>query len=243
MRAREIAAVNDIHNNQESLRAITGHSYKRLKPLKKSIPLRTPKPKSISVWEQRALNQNLDLLAAKLSHQSAHALVQAQNANHLPTLDIVGRYDRSLIDTTEQSPRKNEAISARLQLSLPIFQGGQIIARTNQAIHERTIAKENCVAARRGAVRLTRQSYNNVVSGVSQIKASRQAIRSAKSSLESTEAALKVGTRTIVDLLNAQRDLFQSQKKSSRHPIPLHYRHACPKTCRWHIERAGLSSD
>ncbi len=87
-----------------------------------------------------------------------------------------------------------------------------MLSQNREARYKQQQSLSEVEAAERGAVKLTRQAYNNVVSGVSKIKAGRQAIKSNETSLKSTEAAFKVGTRTIVDVLLAQKNLFQAQK-------------------------------
>ncbi|MDP5041465.1 MAG: TolC family protein, partial [Paraglaciecola sp.] len=68
----------------------------------------------------------------------------------------------------------------------------------------------------RGVIRNVRSNYNDVKAAISRIKAFEQAVISAESALKATEAGFDVGTRTIVDVLNSTRNLFDARRNLSR---------------------------
>lgn len=212
--AREIEAKNSVTNNKEDLREITNVFYDHIAKLKKQMPLLTPKPKDVEAWVNKASQYNFSIQAAKFALDAAREDIKVNFAGHLPTVDFVATYDR----TKTGSPPKGTpgAINTRttqagLALTLPIFQGGLVTSQVRQAQYN----FENAVAELENTHRQVsvgiRQTYNSIISGISKIKADKQAIKSRTASLQSTEAALKVGTRTIVDLLRAQQQLFQTQ--------------------------------
>jgi outer membrane protein len=69
---------------------------------------------------------------------------------------------------------------------------------------------------RREVVRQTREAFNSVISGISRVKALKQAVASNEKALESTQAGYDVGTRTTVDVLNARRELFSAKRDYAR---------------------------
>ena len=102
--------------------------------------------------------------------------------------------------------------SIGVQANLPLYQGGGVVARTREAIHRQEEAKDNLVTVNRQTTAQARNSYRDVLTAISQVNAQRQAVVSAETALEATEAGFEVGTRTIVDVLNFQRELYLSRR-------------------------------
>ncbi len=212
--AQVIAAKNVLANSLEDLRAITGKFYPKLAGLKTKMPLVLPQPANIERWVMIAERQNYALEAAHYTAIAGQHNIGVQSAERLPTVEANGGYaitDNSDRGGTGVSRQKTAAIG--LQFDFPVYQGGLVTARTRQAAYEYAEDTAAYEKAYRDAINQTRQSYNSVVSGISQIKADRQTIISNQSALEATEAAYRVGTRTIVDVLDAQSDLYNSQKE------------------------------
>ena len=92
-----------------------------------------------------------------------------------------------------------------LTLNVPIFSGGYTQSRVRQSIYNRDFAQDQYELQKRLIERSTRNSYRAVIAGASQVEATRQAVISAQSSLDATQAGYEVGTRTIVDVLISQQ--------------------------------------
>lgn len=208
--AQEIAAKNQVDTAREALREITGSYPKELDPLGNKMPLISPDPENINAWTTTTLKQNLQIMAAQLAAQNAAEEINRQYAGHLPTLDLVGsqafassggRFGSSDID--------ERAIG--LQMNLPIYEGGQVLSRTREAQHLHEEALDQLVQQKRAAQRQARDAYLGVISQISQVKALKQAVVSNETSLKATEAGYEVGTRTAVDVVNAQRSVFQAK--------------------------------
>nr|MCU0935621.1 TolC family protein [Gammaproteobacteria bacterium] len=107
---------------------------------------------------------------------------------------------------------RNYQDSIGLQLSLPIFSGGLTYSQTEQARYQYQQALDQLESARRGTYRQARQSYNGILDSISGVVALRQAETSTRKALEATEAGFQVGTRTSVDVLNAQQRTFESRR-------------------------------
>jgi outer membrane protein len=211
--AREITADNDLTNAREALRAITGTYYKKLSRLIDRLPLIPPQPAKVEIWTNRANHFNATLAAAHFAAKAAKENMRAAFAGHFPDVDVVGTYERQNRGDAGLGGIDQRAGSLGLDISLPLYQGGLIFSQTKQARFDYLAAMSDMEGAYRAAMDDTRQSYNNIISGISTIKADRQTIISSQKSLESTEAALNVGTRTIVDLLDAQQSLYDAQRQ------------------------------
>jgi len=102
-----------------------------------------------------------------------------------------------------------------LQLNVPIYQGGVITSRTRQARYLLNAVNADLDHRQRAVVRNTKNAYRAVIAGIEQVGAFGQAMISAESALEATQAGFEVGTRTIVDVLIAQQRYFQAQRDNS----------------------------
>ena len=213
--AEEIAAKNDLADKLEQLNAITGVRYSNLDPVKTNFPLLSPQPADINRWARTAEQQNFDLAAARYAAIAARENIKIQNAGHLPVLNATGGYTYNHSDNNPNynTATKQHQASAGLNLELPIFQGGYVLASAKQANYQYQTALANQEIKHRSTTSSTRQAYLNVLSGVSKIKANKQAIKSANNSLRATKAGYEVGTRTMVDVLQAQAKLYDRQKE------------------------------
>ena len=128
-----------------------------------------------------------------------------------PTVDLVGR--AAATDKNRKPTGGSEAVSASIgiRLQLPLYTGGRVSAETREARARHRESMHVQERARRDAVRQTRQAYLGVESAIARVGALRQAVVSSQSALDAVDAGFQVGTRTSVDVLDAQRDLFQAR--------------------------------
>lgn len=217
--ARAIVAENTLAIAHEKLREITAVSYTALSPLSSEHPLVKPEPADIQQWVQTANTQNALLIASNKNVDVARSEVSRQNAGHLPTLDL--RADHTYSDFDDGFPdilgaheRNDSSIS--LQLNVPLYQGGLVNSLTRAADHRLIQAREKNEQQKRATERQTRNSYLSVVASVSTVHALKQALASSLIALEATQAGFEVGTRTAVDVLNSQRELFGARRDYAR---------------------------
>jgi outer membrane protein len=209
--AQEIEAQNRIVNRREDLRAITGRYYDHLAALSSDVPLVSPEPSNVEQWVDMSVQQNWALVAARYSAKAARDQINIERAGHLPVLDAVATTGETRSGNSPFTGQQDiYANSIGLELTLPIYQGGLVTAQTKQATYEWQAAVDNQELAYRTAVNDTRQEFNNVIAGISKIKADKQAIISNKASLESTFEAYKVGTQTMLDVLQSQQTLYNT---------------------------------
>ena len=113
------------------------------------------------------------------------------------------------------SPSTTVANSIGLQLAIPIYQGGLILSQTRESRHLHRQTLDEYERQRRSAQRTTRDAFLGVQAGISRVNALAQAVLSAKSAKNAVEAGFEVGTRTSVDVLNADRDYFRARRDLS----------------------------
>lgn len=217
--ASYIAADTQLANDRENLRVITGKYYPKLAPLSDTFPLITPHPQDVDTWVHTAQTQNWSIKAAQYAVDNARTTVQQQFGGHLPTVSLQGTLDR--IYTSENSGYNTLVVregasmevdkTVMVNFNFPIFSGGAVTAQTNQAVYNYQVSQQQLEQTVRGTINTTRQSYLGVIAGISKIEADKQAIKSSISSLEGMEASYKVGTETLVDVLNQQQKVFQAQ--------------------------------
>jgi outer membrane protein len=228
--AQVITAKNTLFNDREALAQITGRPAGTLETLTDNLPLDPPQPDNIDEWVKTALASNPSLQAQRELSESARHSVAAAHAAHLPTLGASVSYSRNpawgpgnigtAIDQSgdpvlRDDSRRNDT-TVGLVLTVPLFQGGGIIAREKQAIAQRDQADDVLEQDRRTVVSNTRNAFNAIEAGISSVEAQKAAVESAKTALDATQAGYQIGTRTIVDLLIAQQNYFLAQSNYSQ---------------------------
>ncbi len=211
--AAEIGAKRDLATAREYLREITGQYSASLSAPVEDFPLPTPNPENESSWVDQAMNQNLNLVASRLDEEIARAEVSFRQTGHYPTLELTARhtnqngdYTDRLDNITSSSELGSDQIA--LQLNIPLFSGGRTSSRVREAVHLHRASKEQLQRIARETERQTRDAYLGVLSEISRVKALKQAVASSRTALQATEAGFEVGTRTIVDVLVAQRAVY-----------------------------------
>lgn len=207
--AQEIAASNQLSTAQEALRRISGIDDELLTPLADDLPLTAPDPTNIDDWVDLAMDQNLELVIARLASESSSTQIAIERGNRYPTLDLVGI---AATNTTEQNNRNDtDANEIKLQLRIPILTGGRVNAQVAQAKSQALSDNQQLIVQERTTTQQTRDSYRGVQASISLVRALRQALVSTQKSAESAEAGFRAGTRTSVEVLQALRDTFRAQ--------------------------------
>lgn len=206
--ADEISAENQVRLQAVALSEITGERYDKLSDLRGEIDLASPQPDNIDDWVQRAIENNLSLSAAKISVEVAREDVKIRRAGHYPTLDLVATGGNNTSHSSFGSESDGNTLS--LEFKLPIYSGGSVTSLTRQALAKLEQSQQRLIQTKRSTEKLTRDAYLNIISDISRIHALEQAVVSTQSAVDATEAGFEVGTRTIVDVLIAQRALFRA---------------------------------
>jgi outer membrane protein len=224
--ATEIVAKRVLANSKEALRAITGEYPGELAGPKSDLEPRSPDPLDEKSWVDTALKQNYSLQSAQLGAEIARANVGIARGGHIPTIDLVAQHvyddtngwNNSVARYTGQSvPTIGDANSGRqdnnisVQMSVPIFSSGITQSRVRQAVYQHRAAKSKLEATARETQRQARDAFLGVNSDISNVAALKQAVKSAETALQATQAGFEVGTRTTVEVLTGQQNLVQAQ--------------------------------
>jgi outer membrane protein len=208
-RANLILAQNALDSRWEALRRIVGSISVPLARLGEKLPLAPPSPNDINQWVDAAMQGNYGIIAATQAEEAAKKTIEIQRSGHYPTLEARAGYT-----WTRSAAEFNTDIDGAfvgLQVNVPIYQGGAVDSRTRQAGYQLRAAQDQLDQQRRAVTQQVKDAFRGVISSISDVKARQAAVTSARSNLESTQAGLEVGTRTQVDVLNAQRSLFQAE--------------------------------
>ncbi len=214
--AQEIVAINTLSNNREALWVIINAPAENLSSLHEKIPLLSPDPDDIKQWQDKAIKNNMELRATKYAVEAAKSKYDSSNAGHYPTLSLNASYgfsdaDNSPFGDTFGGSKSTDSVIG-VNLNMPIYRGGFTSSKTRQSLSELDQAKAVHEQQRRVTIQQTRIAYLTIKASILQVKALKQALISTESALEATQAGYEVGTRTSVDVLITQGNLFRSER-------------------------------
>ncbi len=211
---------NNVAVARERLSVLTGQNHGQLKLLSEEFTPEAPTPADRSAWVDFALANNFELAAVRFSEEAARQNAKSRQMGHAPTVSAQIGYSES--DTTGRvtppnafnlPPRsEGENESFQIRLDMPLYAGGAVSANRRRAAEQFNAARENRINLTRNTVTASRSLHMTVTSDVARVKARKQAIKSTQSALDATVAGYEVGTRNIVDVLNAQNAVFSAQR-------------------------------
>ena len=183
-----------------------------------ALKLVGPVPANLEQWTLRAEKNSPEMKAMQARLDAARREVSKSQAGHLPTLDAIAQWSNSGSENITRINSRYENKSIGLQLNVPLYSGGYVNSTIRQAVAEQTRAEESMEALRRDLGVRVHKEYRGVSEGVMRVRALEQAVRSAEQMMMSTQMSLKAGSRTQLDVLNAQqqytlalRDLAQAR--------------------------------
>ena len=213
-----ILAENILENAFQSLVVITADtSINRLAPLGDDLTLTLPDPSIAEPWVLLALNNNLDLVAAQQDLNAARYERDKNARSGYPTLDLTASYADNDVEGDEiRGDYDQDDVIVGLELQVPLYTGGRISAEQAEAESNFVSAKNTLLLQTRLARQQSRTAYLDVVSGISQVKARKQALESSNIALEATQAGFEVGTRTSVDVLISLQETYRAERDYAR---------------------------
>ena len=222
--AAKIRREGEVFTAREALNALVGREIVSVDALVNEMRVTNPVPDSKDDWVQKGIENNFRLKAANLRTKASKNNARSAAANHLPKIDIVGsrvesetnQFSFDGIDTGSAFqitvPDETQRDNYSLQWSVPIFQGGAVNSRRKQAYADYNKSSQDALFVQRSVIQEVRSQYSNVVTLVANLRAQRQAVISATSALEATRVGYEVGTRNIVDLLQAEKNLYAAER-------------------------------
>ena len=220
--AQELAADNDLRVKRLALEQLVGQSAVRPKPLAVPVALPPVQPPLVEDWVNAAQAQSPSIRQAQLAEEVARLEIDKARAGHLPTVTLGASYGRSypggstdtLYPTYTSTSRSNDGKSASVgvTLTLPLFAGFAVQNRVKETLSLEDKAQADLEAARRAVAQGTRSAFYGVQAGQAQVKALEAAESSSQLALEATQLGYKVGVRVNLDVLNAQTQLYTTQR-------------------------------
>jgi len=211
-KAQEEAANQEIDVVRESLRAITTRYYKSLQGAADNIALLVPRPNNIKAWEKSAIANSKQLIAAQYAVNAAQKAVDIERAAKSPKVDLFARHSGGSTFGEDAFDQDKLDASVGVQLNMPLYQGGNISSRIREARHSLHQAQQQLELQKRLATQQTRAAYLTITSGLSQVRALKQALNSTQTAANATQAGFEAGTRTAVDVLLSLRDTFAAKR-------------------------------
>lgn len=222
--ARLIQARNALKLAKEGIREITGQYPEHLAALNtETFSPSNPVPDDVTLWVKKAESANLSLIESKIQVEIAAQRIKLRQSGHYPTVSLQASYSTSDSERTfgnengEQTTNlpRLDSKSIGLNVSVPIFSGFRTSSEVTQARHNYVASSQQMIQTHRDVERQVRSAYYEVTASIASINAFQQAVISAESALKATEAGFEVGTRTIVDVLNSTRNLYDAKRNLS----------------------------
>ena len=213
---------NNVAVANETLSVLTGQTPGTLYVLGEEFDPQPPEPADRSEWVDFALENNNQLAAARFGEEAARQNATSFKMGHAPKVTATYRYQdtettgsirqnpESLFNFDPDSDQTNE--TWQIRFDVPIFVGGATSANRRRAAEQFNAARETRINLTRTTVTQARSLHMTVMSDVSRVMARKQSIVSSQSAVDATQAGYEVGTRNIVDVLNAQNKLFAAQR-------------------------------
>lgn len=209
-----IDAERQVRVAELSLAEIAGDDIGELRPLQETIPLPAPDPANPDLWTESALNNNLTLLSGHYAVELANADVDINRAGRMPTVSARADYTNGRSETGV-FPSDSTGTSIGLQFSVPIFSGLAVSSRVDQSRSVLMQREAELLGLQRQVERDVRDAFQTVNSNAARVKALEQAVRSSRTALEASETGLEVGTRTAIDVLDAQQLLYSAERNAA----------------------------
>lgn len=217
-RASTLEARGNLGISYEALEVLTGKPEDKVAPLSAKFPVVNPTPASRADWVEFSLKNNYNLKASRLQADASLQNAKAYKAGYLPKVGAsLGYSDNDTDGTSDGNPMdvSKDGSSVNIALEVPIYSGGATSGRSRQAYAEYTQAQELYNSTQRNVIQNTRALHLSVETDVAAVQARKQAIVSNQSALEATQSGYEVGTRNLVEVLLAQRNLYQARRDYS----------------------------
>lgn len=207
-----LSALGNIGIAFEAVEQLTGQRLEKIAPLSADLPVKMLQPEAQAEWEKLALENNPNLSVATLAVDASRENARARRAAHLPTL--YGSFQHSNTDghvSYDSMGFNNDqnGNTVALNLRIPLYSGGGVSAARRQAYQQQIAAEEKLTDSQRSVVQGARSYHLAVTTDIQRVSAQKQAIVSAQSALDATQAGYEVGTRNIVDVLDAEQRLYR----------------------------------
>ena len=196
----------------EALERLTGNYFDTVTPLRADVAMEMPQPAIADEWLASGMAKYAGLRLAEANKEAVRLQRNATRSNHLPSVNLIASYtDGDQPSFNGDDTYNQETTAIGVQLSVPLLAGGSLYSQSKQSAKQFAASEYQLENERRTVKQNIRSLFRLVKTDVLNVKARKQAIVSAESALEATETGYEVGTRNIVEVLDAQRNLFRAQ--------------------------------
>lgn len=209
-KSTRIAAESNVDIAREQLARLTGEFTEDLENLEQTFPLNRPQPGNPSDWESTALEQNWRIQSAQYDLDASESTLKTAKAGHYPTVNLEAAYGDADVDgaMTPQRDGSTTESSISLTVNVPLYMGGGTEAGVRQQRSLVEVAQQGLETVRRDVRVNTRSLFRTVNTNIESAAALEQSIVSRRSALDATRAGYEVGTRNIVEVLDAERAYY-----------------------------------
>lgn len=203
--AQSLKAKQQVSYAREQLAVLIGQPVDNLTPLDLAQFKATAPEGTVESWIARAEAASPDLQALQARVDAARQEVEKARGGHYPTLDLFAQGGNSQSESTLSVGSRYDTAQIGLQFNLPLYSGGGIDSAVRQALANLNREQHLLEQGRRTLALAVRKEYQNLSEGIAQIAALEQAAQSAAQMRIGVEKGIRAGTRTRVDLINAQQ--------------------------------------
>ncbi|MDT0501597.1 TolC family outer membrane protein [Halomonas sp. PAR7] len=208
-RAIRIGAESDLQVRFEVLERLTGQRYESIDALGEELTIAPPMPLERSAWVELAMQNNPRVLASQAGIEVSRSAVEIARAGHLPQVNAFANYNYADSDA-DGIDGHDSSSQVGVGVSMPLYTGGRTSASVRQNTYLLEASQYDFEDQRRSTIQDVRSSYTRVTNDVATVEARAQAVVSNQSALDATRAGYEVGTRNIVDVLNAEQNLYNA---------------------------------
>lgn len=195
-----------------TLSAMVGEEVTNLAELSPGFRVLPQDAKNLDAWRETALANNPEIQARRLAVEVAEQDIKKQRAGHAPRVDFIGSYSKSNSDSLNTYQQESTQRAVGIQVNIPLYSGGAVSAQTRQSVAAREKAKADLQAQIDKTLVDLRKQFSIVQSSVTRLAALEKAEASAKLLMTATEQSIKGGVRINLDLLQAQQQLYTTQR-------------------------------
>lgn len=212
--AREVSAQSTLALRQAQYRELTGVPAEGLAELRAGFTPVPPQPDSLETWQTKGLDRNTRVQVKQSELLIASVEIDKYKLSGRPTVDLVASLTRKGQNgslSAAVSPDSARGASVGVQLTVPLYAGGALDSRWRESIARKNQAEQELSVAQRDARLQVQDAFLAVKTGVSRIGALDQSVLSARTALEATTLGRDLGTRTELDVLDAQQRLYTAE--------------------------------
>jgi outer membrane protein len=205
--AARIAAEGQLANSRASFRRIIGsfpNALSRVVPLG-GIP--ESQKAAISI----ARDRSPALIAARYRESSARFNVKKLTGAFLPSVSVEGGVSRS--EESSSQDTRTDSLEILATIKIPLYQRGIVSSETREAKHTLTQRRLELDAAIQDSVEKATRAWESLVSTRARIKALISEISASQIALEGVKQEAQVGSRTVLDVLDAEQELLDARVK------------------------------